>query len=125
MENWFGLLMVWGGGIYAHEELGRVSGARFMWPCTIGQGRDAGRSFLHILKGYRVWCVCVGVGKGTCEAKQGVKLDNCQGNKYLLGGGAGFMAPGREEDSSELLHSSSWRCSGLKLPQPFLQQPLA
>lgn len=37
--NSFGELVLFIGGergIYAHGEVGRVSGERFVWPCTIG-----------------------------------------------------------------------------------------
>lgn len=41
-----------GRGIYAPREVPRVSGARFVGPCIIGQGRGVRRCFIYILRGY-------------------------------------------------------------------------
>jgi hypothetical protein len=64
--------------------------------CDHGQERGVGRYFISILRAYRVRIyVC---GK-PYKVKQGVKLDNCPGNKFLLGlivRGASFMTPGGE-----------------------------
>lgn len=52
LENWFRLLGVGaGGGIYVTGEVTRVSGARFVWLCTIVQDRGVGRYFICILRG--------------------------------------------------------------------------
>lgn len=42
------------GGIYAPDKVARVSGPRYVWPCTISQGRGVGRCFIYILRGCRV-----------------------------------------------------------------------
>lgn len=44
--------------------------------CTSDQDRGVRRCFIYIL---RCW------GRGTYKVKQGVKADNCQDNKFLLG----------------------------------------
>lgn len=41
-------------GIYAPVQVARVSGARFVWLCTIGQGRGVERCFIYILQDCRV-----------------------------------------------------------------------
>lgn len=41
-------------GIYAPGEVIRVSGARFVWLCKIGQDRDVGNCFICIFRGFRV-----------------------------------------------------------------------
>ena len=69
-----------GVGIYAPGEVTRISRARLVWVWTIGQVRGVGRCFIYILRGCRVW----GMGD-PYSVKQGVKPDNCQGNKFLLG----------------------------------------
>lgn len=44
-ELWRTGLVCWGeGGIYAPGEIGKVPGARFVWPCTTGQGRGIAHS---------------------------------------------------------------------------------
>lgn len=63
-------------GIYAPKEMARVSIARLMWPCTIDQDRGVGRGFISISRGCR---------EGLYKVKQGVKPDNCQDSKFLLG----------------------------------------
>ena len=62
----------WGteGDIYAPGKVARVSGARFVWLCTIDQDRGVGRYFICILKG---------LGEEPYKVKQGVKHKNCQG----------------------------------------------
>jgi hypothetical protein len=68
-----------GRAIYAPGEVASISGARFAWPCTIGQGRGVGRCFIYILKDWQVQ------GGKPYKAKQGVRPDNSWGNKFLLG----------------------------------------
>jgi hypothetical protein len=62
---------LWGGG--------RICGARSRWMHTIGQDRGVERCFICILRGL------YGPEEKPYKAKKGVKPDNCQGNKFLLG----------------------------------------
>lgn len=40
----------WEKGVCALEEGAGISGAKFVWLCTIGQGREVGRYFICILR---------------------------------------------------------------------------
>lgn len=56
-RNCLGELFVYWGlerGVYTPREVVRVSGERFVWPCTAGQDRGVGRCFLCILRDWRV-----------------------------------------------------------------------
>ena len=77
MENWFSLLE--GRGIYGSGEVARVSGVKFVWLCTIGQGRGVEQYLIFIHKDCRIW------EERSYMADKGAKPDNRQGNKFLLG----------------------------------------
>lgn len=99
------------GGIYAHGTVARVSEARFVWSCTVGQGKAVDEDASQGL---------VGGGEGK------LIRSNWWGNKFLgwltvgelaLWGQVGRL-PG-----CQFLASSSLRYAGLKLSQPFLCSP--
>lgn len=56
-------------------EVARVSGAKLVWPCSIGQDRKECR--ICILRGW-------GGGREPYKVKQGGKPENCSGNKLSL-----------------------------------------
>jgi hypothetical protein len=64
-------------GIYAPGEVAKVSGTRFVWLCSIDQGRGVGKCFFYILRDCKGW--------GPYKFKQGVKPENCQGTRFVLG----------------------------------------
>ena len=66
-------------GICVSREVTRVFGARFVWPCTIGQGRGVEQYLIFIHKDCRIW------EERSYMADKGAKPDNRQGNKFLLG----------------------------------------
>jgi len=69
-------LILWGRrGIYTPGQGARASGARFMWPCKIAS-IGVGRCLICIPRGSR---------EDAKKVKQGVKPNNCQGYKFLLG----------------------------------------
>lgn len=56
-----------------------VSGARYVWLCSFGQGRGVGRYFICILR-------ACGVGmEKPYKVKQGEQPNNCESNKFFLG----------------------------------------
>jgi hypothetical protein len=83
-------------------------------PCTIGQDRGVGRSFIYILR------ACM-VGWSVYKIKQGLKLDNGQSNKFLQG----LTAPVWDNGVTQLLPSSCLRYPRLKLLQPFFCNPVS
>lgn len=75
-----------------------VSGARFMQLGTTGQDRSVRRCFICILRGCR---------EGWGKVKRGVKPENCQRDKFLLGLMVGQLAlrcqtegEGKEKEST-------------------------
>lgn len=55
--------------VYALGEVARVSGTRFVWLCTTGQGRGVERCSIYILQDCRV-CVCVAESEGLIGSKK-------------------------------------------------------
>lgn len=102
--------------IYTPGEMASISGARFVWLCTIVQDRGVGRYFIRILRGEGMEGE-----KKSYKARQRVKRDSCLGNKFLLGlrvGQAYFLAPGWERGESQHLTSSSGAEALLNTPPP-------
>lgn len=79
--------------------MARVSGARFVWPCSLARMmllEDALSTYLGVIGSRR---------RNPYKVKQGMKPDTCQGNKFVLGctnddGAAGFMVPGWEGEGA-------------------------
>lgn len=102
------------------RELVLFIGGGGRWPVSLGQGlcdyvplTRAG-VFEDALFTYSV---SIGSpGEELYKVDQGVKLDNCQGNKFLLELIGGFMMPGWERKCSQHLLSPCWRYLGLKFP---------
>lgn len=88
---------MWERAIYAAGEVTRVSGARVVCLCLIDQARGV----RCIPRGCRGW-VCVGK---PYEVRQGVKLDNCQGNKFLLGLMVGQLTLWHEVEKGKVANS--------------------
>ena len=71
--------------------MARVSGARFMWLCT--RSRVVEEASLAYL------------GAIDYKVKQGLKPDNCQGDKFLLGLMVGKLALWHQVGSREVANS--------------------